>query len=339
MATLPADRSKLSIARQNQVAGKTAASKANIDAMTEAYDTIDLLNQKVDDHLANPTIPDGSVTTPKLANSSVTNQKIANGTITANKFVPGALTNDSQNGLRITQLEESLGTAAYKNADDLTTQGLNTMYVPSKLLPTILQGASDHFIILGPDDNSTWVVSGVFAGFRTNILIHAYRFDVGLFYNQGDVKGSVTVSEADNSTNIHPKYEFAKIKVSGTDFIALKIYASPGGSRSVRRAFFTGFADHADMMDIVLAEEVTTDTPIANDGVQHYFNGELSVGGNVVWHEGNSGPFFKGEGSPEGSVAAPIGSIYQRTDGGASTTLYVKESGPGNTGWKAVQTA
>jgi hypothetical protein len=42
-----------------------------------------------------------------------------------------------------------------------------------------------------------------------------------------------------------------------------------------------------------------------------------------------------GAGSPEGAVTARIGSIYQRTDGGASTSFYVKESGTGNTGWVA----
>lgn len=43
-----------------------------------------------------------------------------------------------------------------------------------------------------------------------------------------------------------------------------------------------------------------------------------------------------GAGSPEGVIAASPGAIYLRTDGGASTTLYVKESGVGtNTGWVA----
>jgi len=45
--------------------------------------------------------------------------------------------------------------------------------------------------------------------------------------------------------------------------------------------------------------------------------------------------FGSGNGSPESVVTAPVGSIYTRTDGGASTTLYVKESGTGNTGWIA----
>ena len=40
-----------------------------------------------------------------------------------------------------------------------------------------------------------------------------------------------------------------------------------------------------------------------------------------------------GKGSPEGVVKAPIGTIYLRTDGGAATTLYVKEAGTGNVGW------
>ena len=42
-----------------------------------------------------------------------------------------------------------------------------------------------------------------------------------------------------------------------------------------------------------------------------------------------------GTGSPEGAVTAPVGSIFTRLNGGANTTLYIKESGTGNTGWIA----
>lgn len=42
-----------------------------------------------------------------------------------------------------------------------------------------------------------------------------------------------------------------------------------------------------------------------------------------------------GTGSPEGVVTAPVGTAYLRNDGGAGTTLYVKETGTGNTGWAA----
>lgn len=44
---------------------------------------------------------------------------------------------------------------------------------------------------------------------------------------------------------------------------------------------------------------------------------------------------YTGEGSPEGVVTAIVGSLYARTDGGAGTTLYVKESGVSDTGWAA----
>jgi hypothetical protein len=43
--------------------------------------------------------------------------------------------------------------------------------------------------------------------------------------------------------------------------------------------------------------------------------------------------FRSGTGDPEGVVAARIGSLYIRVDGGAGTTTYTKESGTGNTGW------
>lgn len=42
-----------------------------------------------------------------------------------------------------------------------------------------------------------------------------------------------------------------------------------------------------------------------------------------------------GNGSPEGVIIASVGALYTRKDGGAGTTLYVKESGTGNTGWVA----
>lgn len=51
----------------------------------------------------------------------------------------------------------------------------------------------------------------------------------------------------------------------------------------------------------------------------------LAFNGTVKW--------LSGSGSPEGAVTAAVGSLYTRTNGGAGTTLYVKESGSGNTGW------
>ena len=48
-----------------------------------------------------------------------------------------------------------------------------------------------------------------------------------------------------------------------------------------------------------------------------------------------SGQMLSGTGTPEAVVTAGVGSIFMRTDGGAGASLYVKESGAGNTGWIA----
>ena len=48
---------------------------------------------------------------------------------------------------------------------------------------------------------------------------------------------------------------------------------------------------------------------------------------------GNDIGIFAGTATPESSITANVGSVYLRTGGGASTTLYVKESGTGATGW------
>lgn len=57
---------------------------------------------------------------------------------------------------------------------------------------------------------------------------------------------------------------------------------------------------------------------------------------NCVFGATGNAKLTSGTGSPEGVVAAAIGSIYTNISGGTGTTLYVKESGnTGNTGWVA----
>ena len=64
--------------------------------------------------------------------------------------------------------------------------------------------------------------------------------------------------------------------------------------------------------------------------------GTLSIAGNIRFGNVTSGPVIvQGTGSPEGVVTANVGWLYLRTDGGSGTTLYIKESGTGNTGWVA----
>lgn len=51
----------------------------------------------------------------------------------------------------------------------------------------------------------------------------------------------------------------------------------------------------------------------------------------------NTGATVKsGTNTPEGAQTAPVGSLWLRTNGGAGTSLYVKETGASNTGWTAI---
>jgi hypothetical protein len=55
--------------------------------------------------------------------------------------------------------------------------------------------------------------------------------------------------------------------------------------------------------------------------------------GLVAQVNGTAAAVRQGVGTPEGHVTAPIGTLFLRADGGAGTTLYVKETGTGKTGW------
>jgi hypothetical protein len=67
-----------------------------------------------------------------------------------------------------------------------------------------------------------------------------------------------------------------------------------------------------------------------NAGVAIVFGG--STGGS----DPTTHPSIRwGTGSPEGMEIGVVGSTWSRTDGGAGTSFYVKESGAGNTGWIA----
>jgi hypothetical protein len=75
---------------------------------------------------------------------------------------------------------------------------------------------------------------------------------------------------------------------------------------------------------------------IAASGNLNLLLGNLVIGtsGKGIDFSGNGGVLWRcGEGTPEGAVTAPVGSLFTRTDGGLLSTLYVKESGTGNTGW------
>ena len=98
-----------------------------------------------------------------------------------------------------------------------------------------------------------------------------------------------------------------------------------GNGNKIRGAYlnpansFTNFFDSGNNLNI------TTPTSITSAGKQpDYWITE----GNIY------APLkLKGTGSPEGVLAAKVGTTYINLSGGVGSTLYIKESGTGNTGW------
>lgn len=83
---------------------------------------------------------------------------------------------------------------------------------------------------------------------------------------------------------------------------------------------------------------VTQEPPIDPGQMPEYLSRELRRIQAALEQEkrfSNGAVWISGRGTPEGSVSAPVGSLFTRADGGTGTTLYVKESGSGNTGWVA----
>lgn len=108
------------------------------------------------------------------------------------------------------------------------------------------------------------------------------------------------------------------------------------GSRNLvcdNRVDSTGYTyNHTYALDVLAA---AVDTEVRGKGMVAGSAGLLRVNAAA------SGTLvdLAGAGSPEGVISASVGSRWRRTDGGVGTTIYMKESGGGNTGWSPVSPA
>lgn len=75
---------------------------------------------------------------------------------------------------------------------------------------------------------------------------------------------------------------------------------------------------------LVRLKASTGDHALLKSGAAYRFSSTTGVG------------VFSGSGSPEAVVSAPVGSIYLNATGSSGTSLYMKSSGSGNTGWDPV---
>ena len=130
--------------------------------------------------------------------------------------------------------------------------------------------------------------------------------------------------------------------VTSDDAQAGFVHETPSGQISSIRSVSLGTVDQHYVQTLV----DTVGTRLYTTTFRPTVTGTIDLGDSTSkWKDvyaenlrpGDGGPIWtSGAGSPNGVLTAAVGSLYTRTDGGAGTTLYVKESGTGtNTGWVA----
>lgn len=120
----------------------------------------------------------------------------------------------------------------------------------------------------------------------------------------------------------------------GTNLTSGRVYASAGSGGAPS---FAPSGDNATGFFTVSSGKLgfaSSATP--GETLRLQSNGLLMLGNRVTWDAGETIFDLTGSGTPEGSVTGAVGSIYRRTNGASGTTLYVKESGSGNTGWTPI---
>jgi hypothetical protein len=171
---------------------------------------------------------------------------------------------------------------------------------------------------------------------------------IGHYAGYSTTTGSRVVAIGDSS---------AYYNVLGSDYVAIGSSAGAAATninRSVMigsQPYVAGSRTSRTVTDSVIigsrSQSITNDaTSVTNSiyigaGLDPTLSNAVMLGTNgvtVLYLNGTVG-WFRGTGSPEGSVAAPVGSFYTREDGGTDTAFYRKESGSGNTGWVASATA
>lgn len=120
--------------------------------------------------------------------------------------------------------------------------------------------------------------------------------------------------------------------VGGGDFLPSLSLGVNIGSSSLR--FGAGYFQSLDVGSGNITPSVTNTVDIGGSSLR-FRNGYFANIGLLNSAPGNYAALTGGSGSPEGAITATVGTLWLRTDGGAGTTLYIKESGSGNTGWVA----
>lgn len=242
----------------------------------------------------------------------------------------------------------------YANGTDFTTgsnktiffpttpSGTNTITIPAATgtmaltsantftrLQTITQGTANEGIIASTGYSVT--------GSSTTTMV-----DLAGTWNTTGIARGIKLNITDTASNASSAY--VDIQRSGTSLFSLQdnsgfTLIKLGTAPEIRCDSSSSITIGGPTANVYLGDSNTFGGNVRIDSGSNLV--KLQSGGKLAWSQdttsyGTTGPTLSsGSGSPEGVVTANVGSVYLRTNGGASTTFYVKESGTGNTGWVA----
>lgn len=215
----------------------------------------------------------------------------------------------------------------YKNGSDLcyrnTGSSFDVLKFRENTRPVVIQGGASHLPLYMYTDAggagfivSASQLSGVYVGTAAGNLqmadVNVLRWD-----NVAGARVGVNTGSGNNAT------------------------LDVRGSTSSTRAFLVKNNASTELFTVREAGNINANHNLGNfliGSSTDASNGKLQVTGNIsVTGIITLGAItiMSGTGTPEGTITATVGSLFMRTDGGASSTMYVKESGSGNTGWVA----
>jgi len=247
--------------------------------------------------------------------------------------------------------------------DNGTNVGFNTA-TPSFLLDVngVARIRGTNMLVFG-DASGTYKYTNIYGETGQNgIVYNAYAqhtFTTGTnAAGAGSTKFRLTTSDANFATNViattDNTYDIGASGATRFRDLFLGRNAVMGGSLTINGAISLGASQYIQWSGRSYIQS-NADTKLTLYGNSGNFS-ELQLGGISSFYPelrvNGTGIDFKladnsaytgiqslydrfGSGSPESVVTAPVGTTYHRTDGGAGTSLYVKESGTGNTGWVA----
>jgi hypothetical protein len=117
------------------------------------------------------------------------------------------------------------------------------------------------------------------------------------------------------------------LRLNGAGIIAFACGAANSGTWSASNVTIPGLLYVGTSQDLSLQRMAANVLGLRTGAGRQFFR---------VYSDGTLfGQVTAGAGTPEGVVTAPPGTLYLNTTGGANVSMYIKESGAGNTGWVA----